>query len=241
MSKFMKYSALSAFSLALVASVQAQTTYFDATGDLNDGTGGGSDLSGFAHLDIASVEINNDATDIMFTLNFVGDILATDWGKYMIGIDSVAGGDTAGNGWGRPISMSSGMDYWVGSWVDSGDGAETYHFDGGWILDNATWNPPSDISVAGKTATSATLKTSLSSLGLSAGNTFAFDVFSSGGGGSDSAIDALSDPNPSVLDWGGPYDSQSTLTYTVVVPEPATLALGGLGLAALLVMRRRKA
>src|SRR6476659_232043 len=75
-------------------------------------------------LDITSVEVNNTATLLTFKINLVGNPVATDWGKYMIGIDSTAGGDTAGNGWGRPISMSSGMDFWLGSWADSGNGLE---------------------------------------------------------------------------------------------------------------------
>ena len=79
-----------------VAGAASAAVYNDATGEefsLND------------HLDLVSVEIQNDATDIMFTINLVGDPVAVNWGKYLVGIDSVAGGDVAGNGWGRPISM----------------------------------------------------------------------------------------------------------------------------------------
>ena len=101
------------------------TTYLDTTGDTFTGAGGGI-------LDITSVEVNNNATDLIFKINVAGDPVATDWGKYMIGIDSVAGGDTAGDGWARPISMPSGMDYWVGSWVDSGNGAQLWQYTGAW-------------------------------------------------------------------------------------------------------------
>ena len=233
MRNLLKFSATCALSLTLVASLQAQTTYFDAVGD---------EAFPNPHLDIASVEINNTATDILFTINLTGDPIATDWGKYMVAIDSVGGGDPVGNGWGRPISMPSGMDYWIGSWVDWGDGAEVYSWNttsNVWDLVDAAYGADSsDILLPVKTTSSVTLQTSLSSLGLGIGDTFTLDVFTSGGGGTDSAIDALSDPSTTVLNWGDPYNSTSTLTYTVV-PEPTILALCGLGVASLLVFRRR--
>jgi hypothetical protein len=203
----------------------------------NDTVGEGT--FGWPHLDIASVAINNTGTDITFNITLAGDPVAVNWGKYLVGIDAVPGGDAAGNGWGRPISMPSGMDYFIGSWTDSGNGAEVRRWDGSaWVLDHATWNLPSDILVPVVTTSSVTLQTTLASLGLSIGDTFTFDVFSSGGGGGDSAIDALSDPNQAIPDWPGPYASTSTLQYTVV-PEPTILTLGALGLAAFWITRRR--
>ena len=93
---------------------------------------------------------------------------------------SVVGGDTAGNGWGRPISMSSGMDYWIGSWVDSGGGDQTWDWDG------AVWNQVAS-GVPAVTTSSVMLTTSLASLGLSISDTFVFDVFTTGGGGGGAA------------------------------------------------------
>src|SRR5437016_2861695 len=102
--------------------------YVDTTGDTFPGVGGGG------ILDITSVEVNNTATDLIFKINLAGDPTVTDWGKYMIGIDSAPGGDPTGDGWNRPIGMSSGMDYWVGSWVDGSYGAEIYKYTGAWGL-----------------------------------------------------------------------------------------------------------
>ena len=86
----MKKTAVIIAALA-VAGVARAVVYTDATGE---------EFSGNGILDIVSVEILNDATDIMITVNVVGDINAgtSDWGKYLVGVDSVAGGDTAGNG-----------------------------------------------------------------------------------------------------------------------------------------------
>jgi hypothetical protein len=214
-----------------VAGVANAALYGDATGE---------EFSGNTMLDILSVEIQNDATDIMFTVNLVGDPIAADWGKYLVAVDSVVGGDTAGNGWGRPISMSSGMDYWIGSWTDSGGGAQTYSWDGAlWNEDYATYTPPpNDMALPQITTSNVTITASLASLGLSNGDTFTFDVFTTAGGGTDSANDALSDPNQSIADWAGPYDSTSTLTYTVV-PEPATLGLLGMAGVGMFLVRKK--
>jgi hypothetical protein len=243
------------FAIALAATLvagtsQASTIYNDATGDLNDGTVG-DNFTGFTHLDIASVEVSNDATDLSFSITLVGDIQATDWGKYMIGISTNnSTGDTAGNGWGRPISMSpDGMDYWIGTWVDSGNGAEQYAWNSGgpsWDLKEATYNGPPDNDISmGTTQFTATVSVPLANLGLGAGDMFWFDVYSSGGGGGDSAVDALSSSVPSITTWGGPFNSpgDSGLSkYTVVIPEPASLVLLGLGALAvgLGYLRRRK-
>jgi len=98
-------------------------TYTDATGENFTGAGGGI-------LDISSVEVTDTLTDLIFKINVTGDPVAADWGKYMIGINSTAGGDTTGNGWGRPISISDGMDYWVGSWVDGANVAQLFKYTG---------------------------------------------------------------------------------------------------------------
>ena len=215
-------AALSAGALA-----SAATTYNDTVGE---------EFSGNSNLDIKSVQVSNTATDITFSIQVNSNIVSgvgTDWGKYMVGIDSAAGGDTSGNGWGRPISMSNGMDYWIGSWVDTGGGEQVWQYSG------TAWSQTGSSTpfVSGDTVT---LTTSLASLGLSTGSTFNFDVYAGGGNTGDSANDASSNPAQSTTGWGGPYDSGSTVSsYTVTaVPEPA---LGLLAVAALPLLRRRRA
>src|SRR4051812_49323614 len=98
-----------AAAVALVTASPARaTTYTDTATDTFTPTN--------PHLDISSVDVTNDATNLTIAITLAGDIQSVNWGKYCIGIDSVTGGRTAGNGWGRPINMSSGMDYWFGSW-----------------------------------------------------------------------------------------------------------------------------
>ena len=186
-------------------------------------------------MDIASVQVSNTLTDITFKINLNGSIGSpNDWGKYLVGIDTGAGGDTGspvGNPWGRNIRMPGGTDAFIGSWADGGGGFQPWTFAGGAWVQNGSGAPV----LAGS---STTITTSLASLGLSPGQTINFDVWTSGGNGGDSANDALSNPNQSTTGWGGPYDTGTQVsTYTLAVPEPTTIAL--LAPATLALMRRR--
>jgi hypothetical protein len=87
-------------------------------------------------------------------------------------------------------------------------------------------------------------------MNLIPGNVIYFDAYSSGGGGGDSAIDSLANPNVSVSNWGDTYTSYATgaggpglNSYTVsAVPEPSSMAAVGLAGAAIAghLMRRRR-
>lgn len=215
------------------ALLSAATTFSDSTGDV------AVPGNPYPHLDITSVEVTNDNTSLTFKINLNGNPVATDWGKYMIGISTTAGGDTAGNGWGRPISMQDGMEHWIGSWVDGGNGAQLWDYSGTWSQDSATPLPNlSSLSIS-KDTTSVTISLDFASLGLALNDSFSFDVYSSGGGGGDGAVDALSAAVPSIVNWGDSYQSPSASTpsYTLV-PEPTSAALGLLG--SFLLLRRRK-
>ena len=230
---------LSAAISACFAMGVSATLYTDTTGDA---------AFGISVVDIVSVEVTHDATDVNFKITVDSDIdtpdpMGTDWGKYLIGIDSTAGGDPTGNGWARPISMTSGMDYWIGSWVNAhpANGAQVWSWTGAtWSEDFSTTAGDPEIGVT-DAGTMINISIAQSALGLSNGDTFIFDVFSSGGGATDSAVDALSDPTTTIADWPDAYASGSQLSYTI--PEPSTYALiafGVLGLASRRLVRRKK-
>jgi hypothetical protein len=87
-----------------------------------------------------------------------------------------------------------------------------------------------------------TIQFKYSGLGLAPGSSFLFDVYTTGGGGSDSAIDALANPNQTVANWGDNYNSGLLVdTFAIPVPEPSLFALIGLsGLAITHRALRRK-
>ncbi|MCC6423474.1 MAG: PEP-CTERM sorting domain-containing protein [Phycisphaerales bacterium] len=192
----------------------------------------GDNFDGNAHMDIASVEVTNDATNITVKVTLNGPIGSpNDWGKYMMGIDSAAGGDSAGNGWARPISMP-GMDYWIGSWVDSGGRVQLFLYNGSsWVGQAA---PTQSIGT-----NSVTWTVPQASLGLTIGNSFNFDVYTAGGGSGDSANDASSNPSQSTTGWGGPYNSNALVSSYTLTPVPEPAVLGLFSLAGLSLVRRR--
>lgn len=229
-------------TLALITlPAKAQTTY------LGPGVSqGGSAADGAA---ISSVVVQNDANNISFTVN--STVAQASWIKYYIDIQvngqAASGWAISGdnNSWGNPIGISSGENFFIGTW---GTGASLVaEYSGGgsaWILDAPSWvmNNPS----------SATMTFALSSLGLSVGSSFNFDVLSTygapGGQGAYGALDLGTGVYTAGTPWTpDPYDSAtaagstfSTTSYTVVaVPEPTTLALLGGGVIFLLVQRRR--
>jgi hypothetical protein len=238
--------ALSVAASALLAGVALQahaapgvTTFNDAINDIAPGisTGNGS-------LDLVKMEVSNTATDVVFQLTVNGNIVGDDWGKFMIGIANNKGyGTSSSDGWGRPITMSAngGMTNWIGSWVDGGGGAENRSNQTSWGLTGATYNGNfGGFSLSAGAQSTITFTVSIASLGMSIGDTFSFDAYSSGGGDGDSAVDALANPNVAITSWGQAYDSgaSNSFSYTLgAVPAPGAIAL--LGVAGLLGRRRR--
>jgi hypothetical protein len=181
------------------ASASLGVTFTDATGD----------NYGPSYVDISSVNVTSDATNLTFqiNLNSAANLLASDgsqiYGKYQIGFQTGEAGNTAvTNPYGNPIGISSGtgMDYWIGSWADNsatepfGGGAQLYQYVGATstlIAGIGTNAPFIDVPVT-LAATSTTIVIPLSSLGLAQGDTFKFDVYTTFGNPSgQSAYDAL--------------------------------------------------
>lgn len=230
-------------ALFITSSVRADIIT-DSTGDIDPGI---ADAGGT--LDILSMEVVNTASDLILTLTVNGDVSATDWGKFMIGIATQNNSGTAtGNGWGRPINLNApvgGMNYWIGSWVDGGSGSQLWSYNG------SSWDGPTSLGAGFSMVAGAnsilTHTVSLASLGLSVGDTIYFDAYSSGGGVTDSAVDALSNPNVSVSAWTQPYTSSDIseggpgLSSYTIVPEPSTIGLLGIGVLAICRGLKRKA
>jgi hypothetical protein len=200
-------------SLLAATSALAQPTPFnDAIGDIDAGisTGGGT-------LDIVSMEVAETPTDLVFTLTVNGNVGSANWGKFMIGIaNSRLSGTTSGNGWGRPINLDSpagGMSKWIGSWVDGGNGAELFTYgESNWSKTGATYDNdfPGSLVVTPGTQSTITYTVTKASVDYEEGDVLFLDAYSSGGGGTDSAVDALSNPNVAITAWNQTYTSSIT-------------------------------
>ncbi len=182
--------------------------YADAAGEIDPGiaNAGGT-------LDILGMEVSNTVSDVYMTLTVNGNVSnPNDWGNFMIGIASGKSAGTATeNGWARPINLdgpSGDLDFWIGSWVNAGGGSHLWHYT------NAAWSGPLACTFSFMAGAQSTLSYTvpLATLGLAAGDTFYFDAYASGGGGTDSAVDALANPNVSITSWSQTYTSKTTGT-----------------------------
>lgn len=241
----MRKALMTVAALAMIAGAAQADVYTDNTGwhvtggDIHDFFF----QQGFDHLDIAQVEVTNDASFIYFDITMVGDLDATSWGKYLIGMDTgrVAGSSTGG--WGRNIDWGSGITDFVGSWADdggSGAGAELHAWDGGaWNLTDATYLAGTEImgDDSNHAAGTQRIAVSLAALGLGHGDVVLFDVASTGGG-FDPGVDHLSRSDFATDDWANQSMSGDYRAYTVNIPAPGSAAL--LGLGGLVAMRRRR-
>ena len=222
-------------SVLAVAAPSFGDMFMDATNDLFD--------NGFTNLDIMNVELTNDDTWLYISVQLNANLDDTNWGKYAVGINNNMGGpESNSNAWGRNIDWMRGITHWSATWADDGGtgvGGEIYEFDGaGWTLTGATYNGSGNIAGddSGHAAGFQRWQLSLASLGIGIGDTIAFDVISTGGGGSDPGVDHLSRQDPATPGWGTQSIAGTFGSYTVV-PAPGAVAL--LGLAGLAGRRRR--
>ena len=107
--RFSILCAVFGFASFLNFSAQARV-YSDASSDLFD--------NGFANLDITSVEVTNDASNITFTVTTRG---YADWTKYLIGIRTAAASSssTTGNAWSRPATYAEGINFQIAASVSA--------------------------------------------------------------------------------------------------------------------------
>lgn len=206
--------------------------YTDAAGDIFD--------VGLGNLDILGAEVTNDDLNLYVTVEVAADVTTVNWGKYLLFLDTGDGGAVSGsagndpynNPWNRRVTATEGIDAFLGSWVDGGGGSLAYTWNGG------GWNDDGNLGVeiAGSGSLGSVSWTiSLDLLGLAVGDTFAFDIATTGGNDNDPGIDFLS-TDVVQAGWGENSTSPMAVSYTVV---PAPGALGLLGLAGLAARRRR--
>jgi len=189
-------------------SAQARV-YSDASSDLFD--------NGLANLDITSVEVTNDASNISFTVTTRG---YADWTKYLIGIRTAAASSssTTGNAWSRPASYAEGINFQIAAWVDGATPTAQYiaYTSGAWNW-GASTTATMDLTQTAANKVSWTV--SLASLGLALGDTVKFDVGTSGDGGGDPFVDVASRGDASTSGWGSASTGGALISYTTIDPN----------------------
>lgn len=231
---------LSVFAAVALATLPVKAATYLGTGNAN-GTGA-NDGAG-----ISSVDINNDASSITFTINSSQPMASYIF--YAIEIQKVGApvGDTGfANPWGPSIGISSGVNALVNTY---GTGSTPLTYSGGsWVAGTGA-----NYDAGGTGSSFATMSFALSDLGLNVGDSFNFDVVSSYTSPSgqsaygalfNTSVPAESDGNntpwngtsyyDSATDAGGTVFGTSSSLYSVV-PEPSAIALllTGLGMLAL--------
>jgi hypothetical protein len=195
------------FGLVLFMGMSAHSrVYSDASSDLFD--------NGFANLDITSVEVTNDASNLTFTVTVRG---FSDWTKYLIGIRTAvaASSSTTGNLWGRNNTYAEGINFQIASWVNGGGGfGFSQYVSNAWA---STSGASIDLNQTSSNKVSWTV--SLASLGLALGDTFKFDVGTTGDGGNDPFVDVATRNEPATSGWGVASTGGALLTYTTIDPN----------------------
>ena len=208
-------------SALLIAVPAMAATYTDPVGDI---------ATGNDNLDIVSVDVSHTISDVVISMKLAD--LSDDWGKYGLILDFKDGGSSE-NPWNRDIAGLEGMDMFVGTWVDGGGGiAEFYHTPAGWA--------PTPLGVTmsidwANDSINWTLGGFAAQLAGFGADTFGFEVFTTGGGDTDPAIDLLGGEGTQP-GWGQGSESIDLSYYSI--PAPGALAL--LGMAGLAGRRRRR-
>jgi hypothetical protein len=206
---------------------------------------------------ISSVDVENDASTISFTINSSDPQASYIFYAIELQIVGQAGNGYTGfsNPFGPDIGISTGENAVINTY---GTGATPYLYNAGWVEGSSV-----SYTADGTGDTYASITVPLSSLGLGVGNSFYFDVVSTytswSDGGPQAAYGALdstgypAEANGSYLPYDNNtyYDSatdaNSTFNsgaslYTVAapVPEPSEWGLISLGVIFLGFCRRRK-
>lgn len=166
------------------------------------------DPQGNAPMDLLNLYVCNDNDFWYFYFTIDENIATTNWGKYILYIDTT--GDGAGatfDAWGRNVAVinPSGLpEFSLNGWVDGGGvyNASKTQF---WGWTGAAWSSlgtASDAALLAGTPSALEWKVSRTALGNPA--TIWCEVFSTGGGGGDNAQDTINDPADdwNATDWG---------------------------------------
>ena len=173
--------------------------------------GGGND-----NMDLVDLYVCNDGTYWYFCFTIDDDIGATNWGKYVIYLDtdgvSGSGADTS-DAWTRNVRCNDPHlpEYSIYSWVDSPpyDVNHTQF----WAYDDGagSWTMYGNLDGVGiSTEATSGLEWKIEKSRIGSPDSLWCEVWDTGGGDHDNARDTSNDPAD---DWNGPEGDWSTMAY----------------------------
>ena len=186
------------------------------------------------NLDLTTVLVSNDLENVYFRIQTSS---YESWTRYLVFLDTEEGAGNTGNNnpWFRNVEMgSNGIDYFIGAYNNDNDnGGDALLYSAN---DSGSWdsiNEGADHQDSGTHSFSIAFSIAMADIGLGIGDTFSFEVATTGGDNGNPATDLM---NGSSGDWGGSSSFGEMLEYTIV-PAPGALSL--LAMAGLVARRRR--
>jgi hypothetical protein len=219
----MKLRTLSMLAAGLTGLAHAQTTvnFPDATGEV------AVPGSPFPHLDITSVDVTLDAAEenLTFTINLDGDPNCHQLGQIHDRHPQQRGRCHLRQRLGTPdqlLHRHDPLDRRLGD--DVAGGLNLWNYNGaGWTEIKASYDAVDPLALPVITASSYSVTVPVTLLGYTPGpgQVFTFDVYSSGGGENDGAVDALSVAATSISNWNDSFTTTAPLSFPDDALNPA--------------------
>lgn len=182
------------------------------------------DGNGNANMDLLSLYVAQDATAYYFAWTINANIVNTNWGKYILYVDTTndANGATS-DAWGRNVVVQDPHkpEFSVNSWSDVANyGTGNIQF-WQWNQGTTSWSQNSTIDEAARGAgDTSVLEWKVLKSALGNPNSIWVEVYSTGGGDNDNAQDTINDP---AEDWNASnWSDQATLLNSTQFPAPVT-------------------
>jgi hypothetical protein len=203
-----------------------------------------TDGAGNENMNLLDLYAVADASNLYVAFTINADIVATDWGKYMLyfDTDNVMDSGATSDAWGRNVIVTNTMhlpEFTCNTWVDSPPYGTDHTQFVPW--DGAAWDwgaagTPIAAALTGGATSVVEYAISWAQLDNPVGTIF-MEVYSTGGGDSDNAQDTINNP---AEDWNASdWSTQATVgnSSPFVIPEPGVMI--GLLLSGFALLRRR--
>jgi len=189
------------------------------------------DGNGNSNLDLLDLYVTEDTDHFYFAFTINADIGTTNWGKYILYVDTTNDANGATNdAWGRNVLVDDPHkpEYGIYSWVDSPPYAPNDTQIVAWTGTEWDWGAVNQIAAGAIGAgTPSVVEWQIKKVDLGSPSEMWLEVWDTGGGGGDNAQDTINDPPD---DWNASDWSTTAVlavsAYYAPVPPPVWYARG---------------